>query len=111
MIERLADDPAIVPPIFPFECANALLSAERKHRISKEDADRQLANLLRLPILVLSPDPAHVVASLAIGREYGLSVYDAAYLQVARLMEVPLVTLDQQLRDAADRAGVRSFGA
>jgi predicted nucleic acid-binding protein len=46
---------------------------------------------------------------LPIAREYGLSAYDAAYLDVAVRHGVPLATLDSALRKAGQKAGVEIF--
>jgi predicted nucleic acid-binding protein len=47
--------------------------------------------------------------TLEIARKYRLSAYDAAYLELATRQELPLATLDQDLRKAAKRAGVAIF--
>lgn len=46
---------------------------------------------------------------LPLAREYDLSAYDAAYLEVAIRRRVPLATLDRRLRRAADKTGVAGF--
>jgi predicted nucleic acid-binding protein len=42
-------------------------------------------------------------------REYGLSAYDAAYLDVAVRHAVPLATLDSTLQEAGRKAGIEIF--
>ena len=46
---------------------------------------------------------------LPIAREYGLSAYDAAYLDVAVRHGVPLATLDSALQKAGRKAGIEIF--
>jgi len=46
---------------------------------------------------------------LPLARDYGLSAYDAAYLELAIRHSVPLATLDRNLQKAAKRAGIRIF--
>ena len=48
---------------------------------------------------------------LPIAREYGLSAYDAAYLDVAVRHGAPLATLDGQLQKAGQKAGIEIFKA
>ncbi|HMD84873.1 MAG TPA: type II toxin-antitoxin system VapC family toxin [Terriglobia bacterium] len=38
--------------------------------------------------------------------QYGLTVYDAAYLELAMREGIPLMTLDKDLRKAAGASGV-----
>jgi len=46
------------------------------------------------------------VTILDVARSYGLSVYDAAYVEVARRCALPLATLDKSLRQAAGKAAI-----
>jgi predicted nucleic acid-binding protein len=48
---------------------------------------------------------------LPLAREYGLSAYDAAYLEISLRHGAPLATLDQKLMKAARRAGARIFSS
>ena len=103
----LESDGAIAPSILPFELANALGSAERRARLSA-DAIPQLRYLLgALPIEI---EPISIRASLdpilEVARAFRLSAYDAAYLELARRLRLPLATLDDHLRDAAGSADV-----
>ncbi len=45
-------------------------------------------------------------AIMAAGRRYQLTSYDAAYLELAMRLGLPLATLNARLRDAATAAGV-----
>lgn len=106
LLDRLATDSALVPPIWEYEVANVLLVAERRRRITESTAERFLRLLRQLPIEV---DPGlggmpHVVA---LGRLHGLSAYDAAYLLLAEEQGLPLATRDAKLRAAARAAGVQ----
>ncbi len=105
ILERLADDSAIVPTLWEFEVANALLVAERRHRLSEFQSARFVELFARLPIHVdmTSSDMASV---LALGRRHGLSAYDSSYLVLAERDGNPLATRDEKLRSAASRAGV-----
>jgi predicted nucleic acid-binding protein len=46
------------------------------------------------------------VAVLRLALQTGLSTYDASYLYLARVLDVPLITFDEGLRAAADATGV-----
>ena len=64
-----------------------------------------------LPIAVDEEGQGRVFAStLPLAREMRLSSYDAAYLELAMRLELPLATTDAHLRRAADEAGVSLLG-
>ena len=96
----------LVPTHCHLEVTNALLMAERRNRTTEADTMRALALLRRLPIEVdfLASDlSSSQVLSLA--RSHGLTVYDAAYLEVSIREGLPLATLDAKLAAALVSAG------
>jgi len=102
---RTAD--ALVPAIWPLEVANALLVAERSKRLAPPDATRFLALLEELPLRVDVPILSRALRETrALAKAYGLSSYDAAYLELAMREGVPLATLDEPLRKAARKAQI-----
>ena len=102
------DDEPIVPAHWPLEVANALLIAVRRQRISPEDAHQFLVDLESLPIGVDTTTKNLVRARVfPMAGQYGLTVYDAAYLELAMRETTPLMTLDNDLRKAARASGVR----
>ena len=105
LLDRLRDEEAAVPAIWPLEVANVLLAAERRGRISEAQASRFLDLIEQLPIVI--DDAAGGLASVvAAGRRHGLSSYDASYLVLAERLGASLATLDRPLAEAAGRAGV-----
>ena len=100
-------DEAIVPAHWPVEVANALLVAVRRQRISPDDAHQFLLDLEFLPIRVEATTKNLVRAGVfPVAEQYGLTVYDAAYLELAMRETTPLITLDNDLRKAAAASGV-----
>lgn len=100
---------AIVPALWPYEVANALAMAERHNRISSADRTRFLDALDSLGVRV-EPAFASVPADLIVlAQRHRLTVYDAAYLELARSRGLPLVTTDRELLDAAAAVGVGVF--
>ncbi len=97
----------LVPSIWALEIANGLLVGERRSRIGQSDIIRFTDLLEALsPQEVSVPVNAHFHALLPLGREYGLSAYDAAYLDTAIRSGAELATADEALEKAARRAGV-----
>jgi predicted nucleic acid-binding protein len=107
LVERLATEAASVPAIWPLEVANALTIAERRRRISRADSTEFIARLENLVILVDEETAARaLIGVLDIARQQRLTAYDAAYLELAMRLGVPLASKDAQLCDAAERVGV-----
>lgn len=106
----LRTDSALVPALWALEVANVLARGESRGQIP-EDRSTAFLQLLRSMRIEADPSTAdHALTdTLEIARKYRLSAYDAAYLELATRQELPLATLDQDLRKAAKRAGVAIF--
>ena len=103
-MQLCAADGAVVPSIWRYELLNALIVNERRGRLTAEDARQTLADLGEMRI---ERDAAHDEALLLrLAREYRLSAYDAAYLEVALRRELPIASLDRRLVDAAVGANI-----
>lgn len=110
VLEALASAEALVPSIWSFEVANVLLVAERRKRIREADSARFLELLKGLPIVVEESTSERVLgAVLACARQWGLSSYDAAYLELAMRTGAPLATRDTGLRGACRKSGVTIY--
>ena len=108
VLERLRGSDAAAPAIWPLEVANILLLGERRGRIPRPKTESFVRVLQELRVAVEDGPPAAVLGSvLQIGREYGLTSYDASYLELAMRRGLPLATLDGRLADAAQRASVK----
>ena len=85
--------------------------AVRRKRISAARPAAIMADLDALPITI---DAAATVrawaATFALAERHGLTVYDAAYLELALRMGAMLASLDRELIWAARREGVETIG-
>ncbi len=107
IMRMLGQAKALVPAVWPLEFANAMLVAERRKRLSDADAAWLRESILCLPISVVTETTPHVVTTvLSLARVQGLSVYDASYLDLAMREGLPLATLDDRLRSAAQACSV-----
>jgi predicted nucleic acid-binding protein len=102
--DRMRAEEGVVPGLWWFEVRNILIVNERRRRITESDTAAFLLSLSRLRIrLDRVPDENGV---LRLARAHRLSVYDAAYLELAQREGLPLATLDADLRKAAADEGV-----
>lgn len=107
LLDGMVPAGAAVPAIWPLEVANALLVAERRRRLTRAKAARTHHVLEGLPITIDSESAARAFDQiLELARAHHLSVYDAAYLELALREGLALATLDERLRRAARHAGV-----
>lgn len=107
VLERLREEEAVVPAIWAFEVANGILTAERRGRLTPADVAALRSILGNLPFALREAtleDAFGTVLDLA--RTHSLSVYDAAYLDLAVREQLPLATQHADLRTAAESAGV-----
>lgn len=99
---------ALVPFLWHLEMANGFAVAERRGAITAAFADRCLDDMEALLASVI--ESSSVVVTLrqanAAARSFGLTAYDAVYLETAHRERLPLATLDQALARAASQAGV-----
>lgn len=80
----------IVPTLWTFEVANSLLALMRRGKILAQDRDRALVALSQLPIMIDDEGPHRAFGTISqLAAEHGLSVYDAAYLELAVRRNVP----------------------
>ena len=107
-LERIRHDQAHAPSLWWFEVRNMLVVSERRGRITETDTAAFLSGLARLGVLIdRTPDEA-VVMTLA--RQHRLTIYDAAYLELAQRENLPLATLDRALIEAARAIAVPLIG-
>jgi predicted nucleic acid-binding protein len=90
-----------------YEVANVLLGAMRTKRSTAAKVTSFLQQLLTFAITADSESPRRVFPeALALAEAHGLTVYDAAYLELALRKGVPLLTVDRDLKKAARAAGI-----
>ncbi len=101
----LQDDRALVPVLWHLEFTNVLRTACLRQRMNAQAAQAVVAHLATLPIDVdrQAVPPGEL---LALALRFGLSTYDAAYLELALRLQLPIATVDGPLGDAARASGV-----
>jgi predicted nucleic acid-binding protein len=108
-LDRVQATFASTPQLWQFEVASALRKMILDGRLSPMQAPGFLADLSTFDIRSESSRPP-IQLLLDLGQQFGLSTYDAAYLELAMRTSQPLATLDQDLAKAALRAGVKLIG-
>ncbi len=108
---RVVESGAWVPALWRLEVANVLEMGIRKGRTNAIFRDAALADLALLPITV-DPETDRQAwgATVKLATRHRLTLYDAAYLELARRRCLPLATLDNELRAAATAEDITLLG-
>ena len=102
----LVENKAYVPNIWPYEVANVLCMAERSKRINVSNIEEFKSILDALPIIIDDASSTKTFGNtLNLARECNLTVYDAAYLELAMREGIALSTLDKALIKSAKHVG------
>jgi predicted nucleic acid-binding protein len=111
LFDLVADEGAVVPALWRLEVANSLTVAVRRGRIDAGFRRAALGDLALLDITTDQQTDSNAWGeTLSVADRYRLTVYDAAYLELAERRRIPLATLDDELCAAAVAHGVRLLG-
>ncbi len=109
ILDRLEETEAFVPLLWQLEVINVLVTAEQQDRIEPAGS-REFINLLSaLPISVDTPQTTTYIPEISsIARRLSLTAYDAAYIELSERQNIPLATLDENLREAVQKEGIET---
>jgi predicted nucleic acid-binding protein len=111
IFERVANSRAWVPAIWRLEVANGLQTGVRRGRIDAAYRDLALGDLALLDISIDQDTDKYAWSStLHLADRFRLTLYDAAYLELAQRRSLPLASLDEKLRAAARGLDVLLIG-
>ena len=107
VLTQLQNDGAMAPSLWTLEAANVIAKCQRLGKITQAQASAFVALLEGLGIAIdASTSQRALHDTLDLARQFRLSAYDAAYLELALREQLPLATLDDALQHAAREAGV-----
>jgi predicted nucleic acid-binding protein len=111
VLDQVVATGAVVPSLWRMEVANGFQMAIRRNRIDRDFCDRAIRHLGLLPIAVDPETDTYVwTATLRLADRFGLTVYDAVYLELAQRRGLPLASLDKELSAAGQALGVSTLG-
>lgn len=111
LFDRVVIRGAFVPELWKIEVASSLTLGIRRHRITAKDREEALTDLEALSVTVDRHTGKHVWhETLSLADKHRLTVYDATYLELALRLSLPLATLDDDLRNAAQSESVPLLG-
>ena len=111
LLDRLRSETVVVPTLWYLEVSNIVALAERKGRISQMRSAAFLAELSTLDIESDSEGAVNAFSGvLPLCRQHNLTSYDALYLKLTLRRNLPLASLDMDLRKVATQLGVQLLG-
>jgi predicted nucleic acid-binding protein len=107
LLAMLSTRTPVVPDLWHLELTNALVQAERLKRLTQQETSEFLDVLQDLLFETDTESGRRAYGPvLALARRYGLTTYEATYLDLAMRRGLPLATRDRELSVAATKARV-----
>jgi predicted nucleic acid-binding protein len=107
LLEFVSTADLVEPAHWPIESCGLLLKAARRRRLSATHRDTALGQAQGLIALAEIETGNRLGAVIDLARQHHISIYDAAYLELAIRMELPLLTSDKGLRSASVKAHIQ----
>ena len=111
LMRRAGESGAFAPAHWPLEVLNGLAMAERRRRIDAVRRQHLTEFLHDLPVAIDADTVNHAwTRTSQLAERHRLTLYDAAYLELALRLGLPLATLDRDLRAAGDACAITLLG-
>jgi predicted nucleic acid-binding protein len=108
ILDTISDDTRpVVPWLWYYEIGNGLLTQVRRKRISFDEVTSFLEIIDEMPIDVDLPNSSALLKLPHLAQAHKLTNYDAAYLELANRLQLPLATNDKDLMRAASECGTK----
>ncbi len=108
--EVAAGATVIVPALWFLEMSNVLLMAQRRRRLTPAQRKAAMEELTAMQLTVDEEGTRQAFGKNSeLAEKYGLTIYDATYLQLASRRSLPLASRDQTLRSAARQCGLKAL--
>ena len=105
MIIRLTEGHNLVAPeVLPFEIGNALTAMMKRNALKADEVVLAWDMVQYIPVDLRRID---IGAALNMATQYNIYAYDAYFLECARNLRSPLLTLDQQMKGIARKIGIQ----
>ena len=110
LIEVATGATVIVPALWFWEMSNVLLMAQRRHRLTAGQRKAAMEKLTALQLTVDEEGTRNAFGKTSeLAEKYGLTIYDATYLELASRRSLPLASRDEALRNAAKQCGLKDL--
>ena len=98
IIRATANTNAISPEILPYEIGNALTAMVKRKKITQKESLSAFNAIRSIPVRLISVD---IQEALKLAFDHNIYAYDAYFLQCAKHLACPLITLDRRMQKVA----------
>jgi len=103
IVQLTAEATAFSPEILPYEIGNALTAMVKRKQLTHNEALSAFEAASVIPVRLISID---IKQALELAFEYDIYAYDAYFLQCARHLSCPLITLDTRMKKIANNLNI-----
>ncbi len=104
VIQLTTDNGIIAPEILPYEIGNALTALIKQNRLTHDEALSAFDVTSQAPVRLVQVD---IRMALQLAIEFNIYAYDAYFLQVAKSLFCPLITLDKRMKQIAGALNIQ----
>ncbi len=103
IIELTSDSDAVSPEILPYEIGNALSAMIKRKQLTREEALKAQAVTNNIPVRLTAVD---IQSALKLAIDFNIYAYDAYFIQCAKSLSCPLLTLDKKMKQVASKLNI-----
>lgn len=93
----------VAPEILPYEIGNALSAMHKRKQLTNKEALSALRATGKISVRLVAID---IQKALNLAIEFNIYAYDAYFLQCARSLSCPLITLDSRMKQVATELNI-----
>jgi len=103
IIQLTAGARLIAPEVLLYEIGNALSAMMKRQRLTYQQTTRAFSIIELIPVVL---EKADIMQALKISHSFNTYAYDAYYLEVAHRLQIPLMTLDQKMKNIGNSLNI-----
>lgn len=96
----------LAPDLIYPEAGNTLWKKQRLKELTRSEVEEITDAILSLPLKIEASKPLLSLA-VELATAYGITVYDALYISLAKVYETTLITADRKLAERLDKTDLR----
>jgi predicted nucleic acid-binding protein len=93
----------VAPEILPYEVGNALSALVKRKALTPEEAFVALEITQAIPVRLIGVD---ILQALKVAADFNIYAYDAYFIQCARFLSCPIISLDRRMKQVAAELGI-----